>query len=280
MTYFELKKHIGKTLLPIAGDSSDYEAGKIIRYCADIDSAALFARLSERVPCDVEARALGMLLERTKRIPLEYITGRTDFFGLELEVTRDTLIPRADTERVCEKALALLRKGGRFADICCGSGNIALALLSRSDTRADLFDVSRRAADVAERNASRLGFADRASIFCRDVFSDDFFCGCEKYDVIISNPPYIDSGVIDGLPCEVKREPRIALDGGEDGMDFYRRLLDICPPMLKIGGAIVVEIGYDQGDKIEKLCRYHGFSCELFRDYGGNTRGCIIKTGI
>lgn len=222
MTYFELKKHIEKTLLPIAGDSSDYEAGKIIRYCADIDSAALFARLSEQVPEDVESRALGILSERADRVPLEYITGRTDFFGLELEITRDTLIPRADTERVCEKALALLRKGGRFADICCGSGNIALALLSRSDTRADLFDVARGAADVAERNVSRLGLSDRARIFCRDVFSDDFFSGCEKYDIIVSNPPYIDSGVIDTLSYEVRREPRTALDGGEDGMEIGR----------------------------------------------------------
>lgn len=277
MTYFELKKKIEQALAEINAGCADYEAGKIICFAAKISPALLYARLSEEIPEDLAFSVDEIIKKRLSHIPLEYITGRADFFGLELDITSDVLIPRADTERVCEKALALFRHGGRFADICSGSGNIALAVLSRSDTRADLFDVSEKALGVARHNAKKLGFEERTEFYHRDVFSDGFFDGCEKYDVIISNPPYIKSAVIPTLDIAVQNEPHIALDGGEDGLDFYRRLLFICREQLKPEGAIVFEIGYDEGEDIMKLCGQYGFSCELFRDYGGNIRGCVAK---
>ena len=276
MKYFELKKNTEKALLPVSAENFDYEAGKIICFAAGIDSAELFARYHAEVPEHVEKTCDGIVRQRLSGMPLEYITGSTVFFGLDIEVTPDVLIPRADTERVCEKALALLRQGGRFADVCCGSGNIAAALLSRSDTRADLFDVSEKAAAVAKNNIDRLGFASKTEIFVRSVFSDNFFAGCEKYDLIISNPPYIKTDVIKTLSDEVHHEPYIALDGGKDGLIFYRRLLDICPEMLNGGGHIVFEIGYDQSDDLKKLCDDKGLKCEIFCDYGGNARVCVI----
>ena len=277
MTYFELKKYIEKAVLPVSADSCDYEAEEIVCYAAGIGSAELFMRYNDDVPQNVEEKCKEILNERLTGNPLEYITGTTTFFGLDLKVTPDVLIPRADTERVCEKALALLRQGGRFADICCGSGNIAAALLSRSDTRADLFDISQKAATVAKENIKNLGFEGRAEVFVRDVFSDDIFSGREKYDLIISNPPYIRTDVINTLSSEVKHEPHIALDGGDDGLVFYRRLLDICPDALNDGGYIVFEIGYDQKQDLERLCAEHGFDCEVLYDYGGNPRCCVVK---
>lgn len=277
MTYFEIKKKIKKALLPVAAGSADYEAGKILCFAAKITPALLFARLGDEVLPEILSQIDEIVSERLSGIPLEYITKTAGFFGLELDITSDVLIPRADTERVCEKALALLRQGAHFADICTGSGNIACALLSRSDTRADLFDISEKALAVAEKNINKFGFSSRASLRLRDVFSDDFFDGCEKYDLIVSNPPYIRSDVIPSLDVEVRREPHIALDGGEDGLDFYRRLLEIGKKQLKPEGYMVFEIGYDQGDAMLSLCLSLGFSCELFRDYGGNIRGCIIK---
>ena len=276
MKYFELKKAIERDILPVSAENFDYEAGKIVCCAAEIGSAELFKRYHDEAPYEIIKKCDDIVKRRLAGIPLEYVVGKVVFFGLELEVTADVLIPRADTERVCEKALALLRQGGRFADVCCGSGNIAAALLSRSDTRADLFDVSEKAAAVAQKNVDGLGLSSRAEIFVRDVFSDGFFDGRDKYDIIISNPPYIKTDVIKTLSEEVRREPYIALDGGEDGMIFYRRLLDICPEMLNDGGKIVFEIGYDQASAIGELCRSKGFGYEIFKDYGGNDRVCVI----
>lgn len=278
MTYFELKKQIEKAVLPVSADSCDYEAEKMVCYAAGISSAELFMLYREQAPEETVIKCDELLNERLSGMPLEYIIGTTTFFGLDLKVTPDVLIPRADTECVCEKALALLRQGGRFADICCGSGNIAAALLSRSDTRADLYDISPKAAAVAKENIRKLGFEDRTEIIVKDVFSDDIFSGRGKYDLIVSNPPYIKTDVISTLSREVKNEPYIALDGGDDGLIFYRRLLDICPNVLNDGGYIVFEIGYDQKEEIKALCAEHGFECEVICDYGGNPRCCVVKT--
>lgn len=280
MTYFELKKYIKNTLPPECGECADFEAGKIICFAADIDSARLFAELSEKAPAEVENKCGEILERRINGEPLEYILGYTEFFGLRLKVTSDVLIPRADTEAVCEKALGAIPHGAHIADICCGSGNIACAILSRTDASADLFDISEGAIGVASENIEALGYRSRARTLCRDVFSDGLFSGCEKYDMIISNPPYIKTEVIDTLSREVRREPYSALDGGGDGLLFYRRLLKVCPGMLKKDGVIVFEYGYDQSGDIASLCGSHGFDCTLFKDYGGNFRGCIARRRV
>ena len=233
--------------------------------------------MREDVPDDVCRRAAGIAEERLTGKPLEYITKSACFFGLDFYVDERVLVPRADTEIIVEKAIEL-SGGGKIADICCGSGCIGLSVLKNvNGATADMFDISEGACEVSRENARRLGLSERANILRQDVFSPDFLSGGEKYDIIISNPPYIRTEVIKGLSAEVKSEPHIALDGGDDGLVFYRRLLDVCPKALADGGAIIFEIGYDQAADVTAEAEKHGLSGEVFRDYGKNDRCIVIK---
>ncbi len=277
MKYFELVKKIKDILLPTGGEYAGFEAEKITGIASGTDSARLFMMMREDVPDDVCRRAAGIAEERLTGKPLEYITKNACFFGLDFYVDERVLVPRADTEIIVEKAIEL-SGGGKIADICCGSGCIGLSVLKNvSGATADMFDISEGACEVSRENARRLGLSERANILRQDVFSPDFLSHGEKYDIIISNPPYIRTEVIKGLSAEVKSEPYIALDGGDDGLVFYRRLLDVCPKALADGGAIIFEIGYDQAADVTAEAEKRGLSGAVFRDYGKNDRCIVIK---
>lgn len=277
MKYFELVKKIKDILLPTGGEYAGFEAEKITGIASGTDSARLFMMMREDVPDDVCRRAAGIAEERLTGKPLEYITKSACFFGLDFYVDERVLVPRADTEIIVEKAIEL-SGGGKIADICCGSGCIGLSVLKNvNGATADMFDISEGACEVSRENVRRLGLSERANILRQDVFSPDFLSHGEKYDIIISNPPYIRTEVIKGLSAEVKSEPYIALDGGDDGLVFYRRLLDVCPKALADGGAIIFEIGYDQAADVTAEAEKRGLSGEVFRDYGKNDRCIVIK---
>lgn len=278
MKYFELVKKIKDILLPTGGEYAGFEAEKITGIASGTDSARLFMMVREDVPDGVCRRAAGIAEERLTGKPLEYITKSACFFGLDFYVDERVLVPRADTEVIVEKAIEACRSGAKIADICCGSGCIGLSVLkSVNGATADMFDISEGACGVSRENARRLGLSERANVLRQDVFSPDFLSHGEKYDIIISNPPYIRTEVIKGLSAEVKSEPHIALDGGDDGLAFYRRLIDVCPKALSDGGAIIFEIGYDQAADVTSEAEKRGLGCEIFRDYGGNDRCAIIK---
>lgn len=277
MKYFELVKKIKDILLPTGGEYAGFEAEKITGIASGTDSARLFMMMREDVPDDVCRRAAGIAEERLTGKPLEYITKNACFFGLDFYVDERVLVPRADTEIIVAKAIEL-SGGGKIADICCGSGCIGLSVLKNvNGATADMFDISEGACEVSRENARRLGLSERANILRQDVFSPDFLSHGEKYDIIISNPPYIRTEVIKGLSAEVKSEPYIALDGGDDGLVFYRCLLDVCPKALADGGAIIFEIGYDQAADVTAEAEKRGLSGEVFRDYGKNDRCIVIK---
>ena len=266
-------------LLPTAGEAAAYEAkemiGSVLRMRETEISMIPFSgrEISEEACSEAESIAC----RRKTGEPLEYILGRSWFFGLCFHVTPDCLIPQADTEIVCEKLISHLGTNARFADICTGSGCIALAALSQTEnTVAVGYDISDGALAVAEKNAEKLGLADRFTAMKADVFAPDFLADAGMFDVIASNPPYIATDVIPTLSPEVQREPRIALDGGSDGLDFYRRLLAVCPAHIKKGGALLLEIGYDQREALAALCGMHGYSFEFYRDFGGNDRVCAV----
>lgn len=277
MKYFELVKKIKDILLPTGGEYAGFEAEKITGIASGTDSARLFMMMREDVPDDVCRRAAGIAEERLTGKPLEYITKNACFFGLDFYVDERVLVPRADTEIIVEKAIEL-SGGGKIADICCGSGCIGLSVLKNvNGATADMFDISEGACEVSRENVRRLGLSERANILRQDVFSPDFLSHGEKYDIIISNPPYIRTEVIKGLSAEVKSEPYIALDGGDDGLVFYRCLLDVCPKALADGGTIIFEIGYDQAADVTAEAEKRGLSGEVFRDYGKNDRCIVIK---
>ena len=207
--------------------------------------------------------------------PLAYILGETDFYNESYLVTPDVLIPRADTEILVDYAVRHLPKNAVFADLCTGSGCIAVSVLAnRPDTRAIAVDLSEKALAIAEKNAERNGVSSRITFLKKNVLSPFTIPKC---DAILSNPPYIESKIVPQLSREVLCEPSIALDGGEDGLDFYRTMLTYLPSLLTPDGSILFEIGYDQKAAIIALAEEVDLSCEVKRDFGGNPRVAILR---
>lgn len=214
---------------------------------------------------------MSMLGRRAARIPLQQILGCQEFMGLEFEVNEHVLIPRQDTETLVELVLQERPdKEQDILDMCTGSGCIAVSLAKLGAYRSvTAVDVSEQALAVAKRNGSR-----HAGERIRWIHSDMFDGVTGVFDVITSNPPYIPSRVIGDLEPEVRdHEPRLALDGMEDGLYFYRRLAKLSSEFLKPGGSVYLEIGHDQGEAVSGMLTAHGFrNVEVFRDSPGLDR--------
>ncbi len=194
------------------------------------------------------------VMQRSQRVPVQYITGKTEFMGLPFLVNENVLIPRQDTECLLEELLPLAN-GKQILDLCTGSGCIAISLaVLAEDTVVTAGDISPGALEVARENAVK----NQASI--QFVQGDLFENISGKFDLIVSNPPYIESKVLDTLMPEVKEyEPILALDGKEDGLHFYREIIRYAPEYLKPGGMLAFEIGYNQYDSVCKLMQKQGF---------------------
>lgn len=218
--------------------------------------------------------------QRIRRVPVAYIIGQREFMGLTFHVTEDTLVPRPDTEILVQAAIERLKKLGgadearpvRFADIGTGTGAICLSVLHYlPQATADTVDISEAARSVAEENAESLGVADRVKFYTGDLLAPL----AEAYDAILSNPPYIPDADIEGLAPEVRcKEPRTALSGGADGLDFYRRLVVDSPALLKDDGFLAVEVGIHQAQAVAKMAVESGkfARTEIIKDYGGIER--------
>ena len=236
---------------------------------AGVENAAAEARwLCEALSGEDLERAV---TKRCEHYPLQYLIGEWDFYRESYEVSEDCLIPRADTELLVERAIALLPEGGCFLDLCTGSGCVAISTLaSRPDTTAVAVDLFPGTLALAERNAKRNHVDGRIELVRADVLSEPEIRG--GFDAILSNPPYISAADIQTLQSEVRHEPRAALAGGEDGLDFYRAILSRWVELLSPNGFILFEIGYDQGDALRTLAREHGFCATVLRDLCGNDR--------
>ena len=272
-------RELRNSLLPTIGDGASYEAKEIIAFVSQLseNEISMIPFSGKEISPEAQALAKNIIQRRNTSEPLEYILGYAWFYGLCFDVTPACLIPQADTEILCEKVVSSLKNGARFADICTGSGCIALAALSQTaDTTAIGYDISEGALAVAKRNAEKFGLTDRFTAIQADVFSPDFLSDAGEFEIIASNPPYIRTDVIETLSPEVQKEPHIALDGGADGLCFYRRLLEVCPKHIKKDGILLMEIGYDQKEALTALCEFHGFSSKFCKDFGGNDRVCAV----
>lgn len=213
-----------------------------------------------------------------KHEPLAYILGETVFFDEYYYVTPATLIPRPDTERVVEWVLKKLPKNGTLLDLCCGSGCIGISSLRHSDnTTALSVDVSEDALAVAKRNAERNQVTERIRFVQGDLLKGGFLSEEDRFDVIVSNPPYVKSAVVPTLEEECHYEPQIAFDGGEDGMVFYRAIVRDYGKYIKEDGHLIFEIGYDQREDISNLADAFGFECQIYKDYGKNDRVAVLR---
>ena len=211
---------------------------------------------------------------RCTRYPLQYILGEWSFYGCDFAVSEHCLIPRADTELLVEQAVAKLPRGAVVADLCTGSGCIAIALLrARSDVRVVALELFENTLSRACENARRTGVSDRVIPIRADLLRDgvDQLSPYAPFDGILSNPPYIRREELEALEPELSYEPRAALDGGEDGLIFYRAILSDYWRLLKSGGVMLLEIGHDQAADVAGIAPA-GAVVTIARDLGGNDR--------
>lgn len=254
---------------------------KIIREALEvrngIDSRAASLENDQSIAANID-KAFDDAVKRAENgEPLAYVIGEWYFYGLTFRLNRACLIPRPDTEHIVDACISELPHGGRILEPCTGSGCIAISVLkNRTDCICDAVEISSDACKMAELNAELNGVKARFDVANADIFK---FTPSKKYDIIASNPPYIRTDVIPSLDASVKEyEPTAALDGGEDGMRFYRYMLTAFSPFLTDGGKFIFEIGYDQKERIEELALSLGYGhCSVKKDYGGNYRVAIIE---
>lgn len=266
----------GRDVLMKAGiEEAAWDARLLLEHVCGTDRNYLLVHGDKEVDSDKEASYLQMIDMRAKRIPLQHITGVQNFMGLDFKVNEHVLIPRQDTEILVEEILRQMSDSSRILDMCTGSGCILISLLHYNNWCEGVgVDLSESALEVANENASAL-LGNKSPQPVYKFIRSDLFENVEgKYDIIVSNPPYIRSEVIETLMPEVKEhEPRMALDGSEDGLYFYRKITDLGKEYLKRGGMLYYEIGHDQGEEVSEIMRAAGFSdVQIVKDYAGLDR--------
>lgn len=267
-TYRDLLRWGRELLSQAQVADSELDAWYLMEYVFDMDRAHYFLRDTEESD-QREAEYRSLVEKRAKRIPLQHLTGQAWFMGLEFYVDGRVLIPRQDTEVLVEEALKRLADGQKVLDMCTGSGCILISLLrERPSCQGVGADLSREALEVAKINGDRLGVD--AQFVRSDLFTD--IRG--KYDMIVSNPPYIPTGTVATLEQEVQGyDPAQALDGGVDGLDFYRRILEQAADYLEDGGWLLLEIGHDQGEAVRGQMEARGYrQLQVVRDLAGRNR--------
>lgn len=258
------------------------EARMLVAHVTGIPEEILLCEADSELP-DPEGELERLLTARQRREPLQYLLGEWGFLRQTYEVSPDCLIPRPETERLVEIAAEELPRGARVMDLCTGSGCVAISLLcERKDLSAVAVDLFDNTLEIARRNAVRNGVgSDRLTFVRGDVLTADFLPQLGRFDAVLSNPPYIPHRVIPTLEPELAFEPIAALDGGEDGLCFYRRILtgsDYREALCRHGrdGTFYFEIGYDQGNALRELARACGGHCRILKDLNGNDRVAVI----
>lgn len=266
------------------------DAEELYCFLTGMDKVALFLRANEEVDSETEKKYFDLIARRAERIPLQHITGTQEFMGHTFKVSPDVLIPRQDTETLVEEAARTIQstpkekltfmeklrgvKEWEVLDLCCGSGAIGISLAKIcSNIKVTASDISSAAIKVATENADNL----RAKI--KFVEGDMFVPHADKkFDMIVSNPPYIRTAMISILQEEVKtHEPLGALDGGRDGLEFYKIIVAQAADHLKPGGFLMLEIGHDQGEDLRKMLKDDGryTPAEVIKDLPGKDR--VVK---
>ena len=274
------------------------DAQELYCFLTGIDKLQIFMQAEDEVDPEVERKYNALIQRRAERVPLQYITGVQEFMGHKFHVDQSVLIPRQDTETLVVEAARAIQstprdkmsfwerlRGGKnwdVLDLCCGSGAVGISMAKICDNiHVTGTDISGAAIAVAEANAKSLRVK-------ADYLQGDLFAALDakkpedrKFDMIVSNPPYIRTNMIAVLQDEIKNyEPREALDGGRDGLDFYRRIVAEAPTYLKKDGFLMFEIGHDQGEDLRKMIRDDGryTDAEVIRDIPGKDR--VVKCQV
>ncbi len=264
----------GKNRLQKAGvQSYEFDARQLLFFAFSIDANQYLLDQSMPLSREEEKKVnsyFEAIQKRSEKIPLQYITGEQNFCGLDFYVNENVLIPRLDTEVLVEKILECEEPGQSVMDMCTGSGCIAITLQKLGGFQVMAVDISEGALTLARKNAQRN--QAQVTFFQSNMF--DQLSNTSKVDVIVSNPPYIESKVVDELDDEVKKyEPRLALDGMEDGLYFYRILAREGKRFLNEGGRLYAEIGFDQAEAVKEIFGAQGFlDIQVYKDLAGLDR--------
>jgi release factor glutamine methyltransferase len=276
-------------------ETPELEAGVMLCHTLKCDRAYLYSHY-DRILDKEEIKLLReMLNKRIQNVPLQYIVGETEFMGLSFFVSPAVLIPRQDTETLVEECIKLVSiinkanldrscmdkveeeqiKDVKILDMCTGSGCIAVSMAHYCpECTLVACDISEDALKIARSNCEHNGVENRVELHCGDLFEP--LSVEEQFSIIVSNPPYIETDVIPELQKEVKNnEPFLALDGGKDGLGFYRKIIANAPRHLKNGGYLALEIGYNQGQSVKKLMNESFCDIVVHQDIGGNDRVVI-----
>lgn len=241
----------------------------LLAMACHIDHTFYYMHMEEELEVDQWGEFETLIRKRAERIPLQYITGEQEFMGILFHVNSSVLIPRQDTETLVEEALKVVRPGMKVLDLCTGSGCIIISIMKNATGVEGFgYDISKQALLVAKENAKENGVS---VTFERSDLFDNI---TETFDVIVSNPPYIKTAEIATLMPEVAQfEPVTALDGMEDGLHFYRKIVEECTEYLNEDGYLIFEIGCDQGQQVADMLRQAGFSeIRIIKDLAQNDR--------
>lgn len=274
MTYRECYEQGCRTLQAAGIEEATLDARLLLEAVCGTDRNDLLVHGEQPVMPQAEEKYLHWIRQRAEHIPLQQLTGEQDFMGLTFSVNEHVLIPRQDTEILVEEVLKELHDRMRILDMCTGSGCILLSLLHYSNDCEGLgVDLSAEALEVAGRNVLKVLTPEKAEH--AHFLQSDLFEKVEgKFEIIVSNPPYIASAEVEKLMPEVRdHEPRMALDGTEDGLLFYRRIIKEAGKHLVNSGMLFFEIGYDQGQAVSELMRAGGYrEVQVVQDYAGLDR--------
>lgn len=268
---------LGKKVLEEADISNPIlDSQLILGFVLEKDRLHLLLNPQEKITNEQFTHYEKLLALRCRHVPVAYITGQKEFYGLDFSVKPGVLIPRPETEFVVEQALEAIApiKKPIVADLCCGSGAIAISIaVNHKGSNIYASDISEIAQEVTLNNAKAQNVQERIFFLRGDLWEPYIELGIGNFDVIVSNPPYIPTQELKTLPEDVKTEPQIALDGGIDGLEIYQRILSSAPQFLKPEGKIVFEIGWNQAKGVKSLLVESGFeNIDVFQDYAGFDR--------
>lgn len=278
MTWSEVYKKAESILKREYKDTYKYEIYSTLKYCFNISKIDLIMKKDEAVEPEVQKKLFDIIKLRTEHVPLQYILGYWYFMDLKFKVGEGVLIPREDTEVLVKKSLDYLQnvEGPKIIDLCSGSGCVAISVKKNLGEKSEVYaaELSQIAFSYLQENI----FLNECKVTAinGDVFkiSSDF--QDEFFDAVISNPPYIKTGDLSCLQEEVKKEPRLALEGGEDGLYFYKNICKTWIPKLKSGGMIAFEVGFDQAQDVKTIMENYGIKAiRIFKDINNIDRAVI-----
>lgn len=272
MTYREAVEFGTKCLTDAGVPDAALDAWYLLQMVCKIERSYYYVHGEEDITQDAQKEYEIAVQKRAEHIPLQYIIGEQEFMGLRFKVNSNVLIPRQDTETLVEQVLKIVKPGMKVLDLCTGSGCVLISVLKNAPELTGMgSDISKTALLVAKENAKM------HEVDADWIRSDLFDNITETFDVIMANPPYIPTGEILSLMPEVRDfEPENALDGGADGLDFYRKIAGQVKDYLNPGGYVYMEIGYDQGEAVSELMRNAGFTeVEVIKDLARNDR--VVK---